>query len=64
MVGGSRGGWVREGEGEAEGSEILVFGTWDSYFSFMGLSFSICKMGGWSPCFGQSALLPCGVTVW
>ena len=57
MFGGSRGGWIREGEGEAEGSEILVFGTWDTYFSFMGLSFSICKMGGLSPSFGQS--LPC-----
>ena len=57
MTGGSRGGWIREGEGEAEGSEILVFGTWDTYFSFMRLSFSICKMGGLSPSFGQS--LPC-----
>lgn len=27
---GSKGGWVREGEGEAEGAKILVFGTWDT----------------------------------
>lgn len=50
---GDRGGWAGGGEGEAVTKDwILVFSTWDCCFPFMGLSFSICKMGGFSPCFG------------
>lgn len=44
------------GREETEGSWVLVSSAWDSCFPSLGLSFSICRMGGLSP----SSALPHG----